>query len=339
MRNLFILIILLLGFVQTGFTQNDSLEIIKLKEKVRLLENTVTRLENSQLTYKVEKDLLKETYSTNYEQLNLFITAILGLFGILGFLGIRDISTIKKDFKKELEDLASLKSQWQIQFQDFESTKSKYSEDIAEIYGQNEEQNRKIKALELKEKINELIGREAYSNALEFLVLAVELAPQDSELWRLKGLSYFKMKKYPQALKDYEKALELGGDNVPDIIEDLAELYLFVDEEDKYNALHKKYKSHFSSDDFRPKIAYFKALELFVKNKYDELIKLIEERISHNDLKEKKKAFGWDFGDIRSFFDTKEDNLTKKIFLQYISFLEGQSDRETVESFINASKS
>ena len=71
-------------------------------QDIRVTEFRLKRQENNEQNYKLEKDLLKETYSNNYERINIVITIILGVIGILGYLGIRDISSIKKEYEKEL---------------------------------------------------------------------------------------------------------------------------------------------------------------------------------------------------------------------------------------------
>jgi hypothetical protein len=40
--------------------------------------------------------LLRETYSSNYQTVNVVLALILGVFSIIGILGIRDIGQIRK---------------------------------------------------------------------------------------------------------------------------------------------------------------------------------------------------------------------------------------------------
>ena len=56
-----------------------------------MLEDQFKEIRRDELNYQIEKDLLKETYSSNLQTLNLVLTIVLGLFSIIGFLGIRDI--------------------------------------------------------------------------------------------------------------------------------------------------------------------------------------------------------------------------------------------------------
>ena len=78
-------------------TNNVFADTLTINRKLEDLEFRLKRIEGNEQNYKLEKDLLKETYSNNYERINFFITIALGLIGILGFLGIRDISSIKKE--------------------------------------------------------------------------------------------------------------------------------------------------------------------------------------------------------------------------------------------------
>ena len=84
-----------------------GLDPVEIERELYDLENKVKIIDTNQLNYKIEKDLLKETYSNNYEQINLIITIVLGIIALLGFLGLRDISSIKKNFNSELKILES----------------------------------------------------------------------------------------------------------------------------------------------------------------------------------------------------------------------------------------
>ena len=80
----------------------DSLQIINLKNQVTQLENSVSEIRRDELNYKLEKDLLKETYSNNYERISLIITIVLGIIGLFGYSGLKDINSIRKEYTTAL---------------------------------------------------------------------------------------------------------------------------------------------------------------------------------------------------------------------------------------------
>ena len=105
----YFLFISILLFLSSSYSQEDSLKIFKIQEEVKILSNKVEETRRDQLNYSLEKDLLKETYSNNYDRLNFTITGIFGVFAVLTFFGIRDLNSIKKEYKEELDKLTNLK--------------------------------------------------------------------------------------------------------------------------------------------------------------------------------------------------------------------------------------
>ena len=54
------------------------------------LEHKVKIIDNNQLNYKIEKDLLKDTYSNNYETISIVIAIFAAIFGVMAYVGFRD---------------------------------------------------------------------------------------------------------------------------------------------------------------------------------------------------------------------------------------------------------
>ena len=123
MKNITILFFLTLFSWQVK-GQSDSIKTNNnsFKSEVNNLKHEIEILKRDQLNYQIEKDLLKDAYSNNYDKLNLFITGILLLFGFFGVLGIRDINSIKKEHKDELEKLKSLQVDLESKSKDFPIT-------------------------------------------------------------------------------------------------------------------------------------------------------------------------------------------------------------------------
>ena len=113
---------ILLFFATFSFGQNDSLRIVETNYKLHQLEEQLQQVKTNQLNYKIEKDLLKETYSNNYSRIQTIITIVLGLLTVLGFLGINSITKTKKEYENELKEFKDLKAQLE---KDYDKLKEK----------------------------------------------------------------------------------------------------------------------------------------------------------------------------------------------------------------------
>jgi hypothetical protein len=65
-----LLIIILSNLIPISFAQTASKDFAN---ELGELKNEVDRIQNNQLNYKIEKDLLKETYSTQFQTINAII--------------------------------------------------------------------------------------------------------------------------------------------------------------------------------------------------------------------------------------------------------------------------
>ncbi|MDP2861618.1 MAG: hypothetical protein Q8N95_02375, partial [Desulfobacterales bacterium] len=94
-----------------------SIQLIdKLQSDLQLIKDALQEVRRDQLNYRIEKDLLKETYSSYIQMINIVITIILGVFTIIGFLGVRNISAINKKFQEELSGLKKLRVNYEQKF-------------------------------------------------------------------------------------------------------------------------------------------------------------------------------------------------------------------------------
>ena len=151
------------------------------------LETRVARIESNQINYRLEKDLLKETYSVNYERINIVVTFILAVIAAIGFLGIRDIGQVKDKYEAELTNLKALKSEFELKSGEFDSERHKIDTELREIISENKNQNQKIKFLELKGRIVSLYKDGEILRALELINLALKTEAKDLVLLSLKG--------------------------------------------------------------------------------------------------------------------------------------------------------
>jgi hypothetical protein len=105
---------------QTGQSKESENENVSNETRISALEVQLKEIRRDQLNYQIEKDLLKETYSTNLQSINTTLTIVLGLFSIIGFLGINNIQTIKKEYLSELEKLRQTTADFQRRAKDLQ---------------------------------------------------------------------------------------------------------------------------------------------------------------------------------------------------------------------------
>ena len=103
-----ILIVLFLTLCAPAFSDESSTTYSAINDRLDRHEHLIKTISGDRINYRIEKDLLKEAYSSNLQTINMVITFVLGVFAFLGYLGIRDISTIKKEYLLELSKLLSL---------------------------------------------------------------------------------------------------------------------------------------------------------------------------------------------------------------------------------------
>lgn len=305
------------------FAQIDTVRLNRLQEQVNSLSNKLEEVKRDQNNYSIEKDLLKETYSNNFDRINLLITAILGIFGVLTFFGIRDINSIKREYKEELEKLRKLQTEIESKSREFDLNKKKYDEEITEILKQNEEQNKKIKILEIKDKISTLFKEKQYGSALEFCAVALELSPNDQLLQFEKGKILGKLNRFGEAIEAYEKVLGSDNSHTPTII-NITELYLFKNQIEKANSLIQAHPNSFVDRQELNLINFFELIKKYHKDDIPEMKEYAKEIIDKQNPDTQKQFKGWDFSDAFTFSYYEPDSDKKKVLRAILFYLNGQ---------------
>lgn len=335
MKKIILLIFCFNIFICYGETK-DTLNCIKLKREIENLENQVKEVRRDQLNYSVEKNLLKETYSSNYEQTNQVITIILGIIGLFGYLGLRDINSIKKEYKAELERLNKLKSDLEQKINSISNTQIKYEKEVAEIIAQNEEQNTKIKLLELNQKIKKLSVEKKYPAALENCLIALQLDPNNIPILLHKALIYTFTRSYGDAIETYKKIIELDPKNDTPIM-NLAEVYIFTKQHDKSQKIIDSNSDIFNTLNGEHAMIIFNALKLYNGKFTKELKEEIKAQVGKNDLKSKTEILTfWGLREAITYIDSEKDSVEKEIMENYILYLQGKLTGEDLIKVIDS---
>ena len=316
---------------------NDSLFV---ESKLRILENQLEEVKRDQLNYKIEKDLIRETYKANYDRINMGITFILGIIGVIGYLGIRDINSIKKQFNSELENLKELRQSFKTKVEELDQTKKKYDDSIEEFTKTNKIQNNKLQVIEIKEKISKCLREDESTRALEYCIVALEIAPKDNSLLRTKSIIYNRLGRFSDSKYALLEAVE-NDPNDTSIILDLIEVVIFNKEIEEAKRLMEKYKSEISKRSEGKLMKFLNILISYIQDDFETVKKTVISEISKYDLEIKaSRISGWSVKEaiyfaLYSKIDNKHGLLTN-----YLWFKEGQiTGKEAIERIekINAS--
>jgi hypothetical protein len=303
----------------------DSLRITQLEYKIEQLDNQAKEVRRDQINYQIEKDLLKETYSNNYDRISLMITIILGIIGVLGYLGIRDINTIKKEYSVELANLKQVQKDISNKYADFQMTKEKYDTELKDIFRTNEEQNTKIKVLEIKEKISSLFHNKQYGTALEFCIVALELAPNDLSLLKKKAMINTRMQSYNDACASYKKVLEQGENDHICII-NLTEVYLLNRQSSEFESMINKYSDIFSKEENKSVKELFSIIANYQSKNIEKIKETILTKLDPKDLNSKKKRTeDWTFEDMLVYIANEPHSEEKTFAQNLLWYLDGQT--------------
>jgi tetratricopeptide (TPR) repeat protein len=324
MRGVFLILIF---FFFSKYAKADTLTV---NRKIDDLEFRLRRFENNELNYKLEKDLLKETYSNNYERINLVITVALGVIGILGYLGIRDISSIKKEYEKELNNLRQIQGQFKTKSEELDKDKKKLEDDLKAIIKENEEQSRRIKFIELKEKIHSLIKDDKLTSALEFSNAALDLSKNDIDVLNLKGTILSRLNQFNEAVETFQRALIENPTNTKTIF-NAAECFYFGKDITSAKKLIEEHKMLFESKENGKLLEMFDLLELYQSANKDKLIDIAKGYIDINNLTvANKRMNNWDLKDALYFAHYQPEGELKNILQNIIWYWDGQIDGVTL---------
>lgn len=323
-------------FLSNYSLATDSLIIENQKSnELERLQNEIKEIRRDQLNYKLEKDLLKETYSSNYTTVQIIISLILGIFAILGYLGIKGIISLKKEYDAELIKLKDIKSEFEVKLKELSTSQEIVKEQIITIDSLNEEQNKKIKLLEIKEKAGSLYSQKNYQRALDYVAIGLELSKDDVELLIYRAFSLLKLRNYAESIEAHKKVAALDSTN-GGVIQNLAELFLMVGQFDNYNELIKSRSELFKSDN-NALLTYFEAFKYFKQGNKFELRKIITEFVEKEDLSINKNHIGnWDFVELYDSIKSIESSIDKTLFVNFTNYLKGNVPGMQIKSMLSS---
>ena len=312
--------------VVIGKQDNMEEKIEKLQKNIKQISQSIDEVRRDQLNYRLEKNLLKEAYSSNLETINIIIILILGAFAIIGYLGVKGISTIKSDFKNELEKLEKLRMQFEgrikevdAQLEGAKQTKEKL-EGLAAV---NVEQDKRLQILEIQEKASSFINGKNYVRALEYIKVGLGLSEKDPLLLDIKALCLMKLGK----LKDAQAAYEIAEANNPgriNILSNILELSILNKKHDDARSLNKANAPAFLKT-YGPYFDwYIMALDYFLSGNVTQLKKHISKQPIENPQERSRRIEEqWGYEEAISVIQTMESQPGYQDMVNTINFLKG----------------
>jgi tetratricopeptide (TPR) repeat protein len=321
---LLLIFLIISGITYARITNSDSLRLDNLELKIEQMDNQLKEVRRDELNYQIEKDLLKETYSNNYEKISLMITIVLGIIGVLGYLGIKDINSIKKEYTTELANLKQLQTEIASKFTEFQTSKEKYDTELRDILKTNEEQNKKIKVLELKDKINNLFKDELYGSALEFCIVGLELSPNDIILLHQKAMIHTRLRNYKDSINSYLRILEIDKDNHSAVF-NVAEVYLMNNQKSEFDEILAKNSTLFKEKINGKLLEIFSIISNYQDKNMNQLMTISLANIDLTDMTTKRKRIrGWVLKDLLIYISGEPNSNEKVVVQNLLWYLDGQ---------------
>ena len=318
-----IVLIFLLFFTANLCYSKDSINTVNNdRQTFEKIQDDIKEIRRDQLNYKIEKDLLKETYSSNYATVQIIISLILGLFAILGYLGFKEINSLKKQYDSELTKIKELRYDFEAKRKELTESQEKVKVQLTSIDTLNEEQSRKIKILEIKEKASSWFSRKGYQRALDYIAIGLDIVQEDIELLMLRAMSLLKLRNYAEAIEAHKKVLTIEQAN-QGIIRNLAELYLLVGQIDNYNNIVKD-KSELFKSDSDSLLTYLEAFKLYLENKFTDLKKIISNFVDKQDPAINKNHLDtWGLEEFYDVLNSKPNSPEKTLLVNFANYLKG----------------
>lgn len=314
----------LLFFCSTITMIGQKIDSVDLQAQIQRLDLGMKIVQQNQLNYSLEKEVLQESYKSTLDRINLTITIVLGIFVILGFLGLKDLNSIKINYTQELSSIKDLHEDFKIKFKDFESTKIAYKEELDKILLENKDQTKKIKVLEFKEKIRGKIKDNNNTEAMECCIVALGIEPEDQTLLELKGRTHTRLGQFRDSVKTFEKLLALDPKN-ESVVFDLVETYFIANEIEKGKLLIEQNKSLFEQKCKGKLITLFDILDVYHSKTKEDLLTKITSLIEKGNLELKNKRIeGWDLSEAiySTYYNTDETKST--ILRNFLWYWDGQ---------------
>jgi hypothetical protein len=317
------------GAAPNNITESYGSELSRLTERVE-------EIRRDQLNYKVEKDLLKETYSSNTESINTVVTIVLAAFAIFGYLGVRGIESLKADFKKELDELRALRTAFESKVASVDSQLADAVSQVEQIGKVNIEQDRRLRVLEIQEKCSAWLKQRNFARALEYANIGIELSGRDSLLVRIKAFCQMKLGNISDAYETFKFHADLSPENI-DTITNIVELGAFLGKVEEASALLSANEEAIIKTSGVHVAWYLRAIVLCCGGKVDALKQHLAAPPPKGDTdKMRRIAEKWSFDEVRIYLRKDRKDANGEYLSKAADYLEGKIGHDEFVAFVGA---
>lgn len=281
--------------------------------RVQKLEDQIIEVRRDELNYQIEKNILKEVYSSNLQNLNLFLTIGLGLFTILGFFGFKDIAAIKKDYSQELEKLRNITIV-------FEQQAKALKEKQDAIDKENQQRDRKIRLLQIRQIGKQLKDAKKYPEALAQIENAIQMGDDSRDLRVEKSTCLAKLGRFRESFQVLNEMIQKKPDDIF-AVGSLLEFSLFLKDFGYFEVLLKKYSFDVQREYGSEIIYYLEALKMLQSDQQENLKAFVANRLHILGEVNNPLCPNWTFDEIRCFIGAIKSPVVEA-FLRYVDLLD-----------------
>lgn len=278
---------------------NENVRTIdEIGREVKRNSEDVAILRRDQINYRLEKDLLKETYETTLQRITQTISiassVVALIFAVLAFFGYRNIGKLKDDFSDELQAVRSLKGSLEVEIDVLRRKQEQAEADIARL---TRTQGTKIELLEIVEKANNLVRNGNYVWAIEHLKAAQEIDPSHMPLLSLYAMCELKLGNIQSALDKYREIIKTSRLNQGDVL-NFAEALLFAKRTSEYDEFYANNQEWIDKAHNGNAIRFFRVLRTVAQGDVSEVKTALQSAAAGCDANASPKLGNWQFDDL-----------------------------------------
>jgi len=264
------------------------------------------------------------------------VSIILGfltlLGGLVGYIGFTSFNALKKDYTKEIDDLRALKITIEEEFRNILSQQQQVRIDVDKISKLNEEQERRLKILEITEKAGQYVANRNFSWALEYISNGLMLDPKDLRLLQMKSTCHGKLGEFASAIDALKRALEIDPESAPNI-NNLAEYFLLANQIEAFDAYRDAHKKVIEETYDGALLAYLLALRGFMRGSVPEIVAPVREYIQKASPGAKQHMGPWEFDESILLINGSNNAQAKAAMLEAINYFGGARPGESTFAY------
>jgi tetratricopeptide (TPR) repeat protein len=204
---------------------------------------------------------------------------------------------------------------------------------VGQISKTNEEQDRRLKLLELIEKVSSLVRNGHYDWALSHISIGLDSDPENPHLLSLQASCHGKMGRTNEFININKKLLDMEKCDIPKstIAVNLLEGYAITNQVEEFNSLYTQYNEYVVNYAKNGALEiYLKTLLLVSSGKVKDAIEVLKLYIKQLDNTQPYKHLGeWGFDEVRVYTNKIQDENGKNLMLNTIRYFNGEFNSET----------